>query len=282
MRTVTRTREKNAAEVPAADLDFCKQICVRLGFGGFSVRGGRAYFRSAKGGELKTRLTHDSTSTFYLRDEKAEEVQFDFRGTEAQQQATKQRIWRWVRGDLVGALNATEAEVDALRLRMIAMSDGSLCRVSERVAVGFGRDLKRHVCAKCHVSCSNWGCRGCNKTFCATCMQEHLGHSARLRWMWADGAYWNSWSWSADLCVSDLLAELGADGLDESSEVRVKVVRAMTHKLGDVELPDAPTAVKWLEEFGLREQSRYEWTDCQSVENFVEADVSLPSFGAET
>merc|ERR1712232_556266 len=173
----------DTAFIPATWLDDCKQLCVRHGFGGFSVVGGQAHFRQGTKEALLESLVPKTGATFYIRDEAASDSRFTFEvGGEASSDF-RRLLETWVSGNLAQQLNATPEEVEALQWRSDGYAQG-ICARSQRAYLNFRSASSKGMgddsmftfstqCADCGSSCGNWGCRGCRRPFCKKCFEKH-------------------------------------------------------------------------------------------------------------
>merc|ERR1712242_460939 len=96
----------------------CKDLCIRHGFGGFSVYQGRAHFRAEDGMKLSANKFHKKGAMLYLRNEAMEAVQFRFAGEDSEVEEAMCRVEEWVRGDIAKEMNASAEEVADLQRRM--------------------------------------------------------------------------------------------------------------------------------------------------------------------
>jgi len=207
--------KKDAAFIPAASIEECKQLCIRHGFGGFCVHNGKAYFRAEAASELKKHLFFRRDATFYIRDERVNEAAFSFVGGEEKVRAFRRQLRRWVTGGLAAEFNASPEELKDLQRRTAAWAQG-VCQRSRRIAIDLGSSVTSNICSICGSWCKNRGCKGCHRTFCGSCLDRHVRSAPAAWWMYADtgvtmGAIspkLNPVRWSSKFCLDDIITDI--------------------------------------------------------------------------
>lgn len=271
----------DAAFLPARSISECKEICVRHGFGGFCVLGGKAFFREEGTSALKERLAPKVGSSVYIRDKEAQEVTFNFKLPEEELPKFKRRLHRWVSGSLARSLNATEEECESLEWRSDNYAQG-ICARSARAYISFRRSSKRErgfgdgailtfsQCAACQSSCGNWGCKGCRRSFCRKCFMKHRGDAPVVVWGYHDVGLLESafCSSSSELCLNDALEELFKEGeRTQGRPIKLKIF-SNGQENERKRFEHAKLAHAWLEEF--KEEDQRISNDPKTLVSFVQ------------
>jgi len=270
--------KEDAAFIPAKSLEECKELCIRHDFGGFCVYEGRAHFRAEEGSVLKEKLFPKKGATFFIRDESVMSVQFRFEGTEQDQAQFKSRLRKWVKGELNTEINATADEVQELQSR--SDNPEGTCLRARRIAQDFGMAPTRNDCAACGRLCFNWGCKGCKRNFCKSCLKKHVGTAPSVQWMYADAGFIpllgpfvaerDPVRWSAEACLDDAIEDM-RHRCDAKRPILVYIIRQGTpqHKKN---FKNAAATASWLIRYRDKDAEKQNLAKSKAEESIVHAN----------
>lgn len=255
----------DAAFIPATDLEECKALCIKHGFGGFCIFKRRAFFREENPDILRTRLTQRLGATFYIRDETAQDVRFAFTSPGEQgSRQFQQTLSDWVQGKFTPQVNATQGQVDDLQHKSDNYSQG-ICDRAARAYVDFKFSKVQQYgdgamittaltpCATCSARAGSWGCQGCRRPFCKNCFTKHRGSAPSVQWGYNDVSNLRkNLQMSAELCLRDAQDQLKKlQGSAASRPIRLLIISRANEEGNQEEetTENAQDAASWLKSY---------------------------------